>query len=235
MPTSEIELLEVHGCDYSDYNGWLKDAAEDWQYVTGRHDIQNRKDWEFIAMAQFFMQHSAVLNGLVLDTACGRESLVDWLADKAETVVATDYWQPAYLAAANIKLEDFLTFWKTLPNVYPMVMDTTRMHLHDNTFDATFCVSSIEHIGSEDGFHGGSEQAIREMIRVTKPGGLIAFSTEMHPDETQDKWYFTRMGLAQFIGRFQLTASPTVFDVKTPDGSDEKFGIHPVAFAFRKR
>jgi ubiquinone/menaquinone biosynthesis C-methylase UbiE len=125
-----------------------------------------------------------------------------------------------------------LTFWRALPNVFPMQMDSTRLQFNDNFFDAVFCVSSIEHIGSENGNHEGAVRAMREMIRVTKPGGLVAFSTELHPDERHDAWWFSREGLDRFIAN--LTGNATKLNVTVADGAAEGFPLYPVAFAMRK-
>lgn len=226
-----VKLLETRSCDFADYEGVLRETAMNWRMVTGRQDLTNRKDWEFVTMADFARQYNQSATR-ALDTACGRESLVNWLAAGFETVIATDLWEPAYLKAAGIELEGFLKFWRHLPNVFPMQADSTRLPFNDNFFDATFCVSSIEHIGREDGSHEGAERALREQIRVTKPGGLIAWSTEMLVSPGQDKWYFTKGGLESFVRRF--TGQECQIAKMPASGAAEGEPICPVAFAMRK-
>ena len=228
-----LEILEVCSCNFADYTTRLPELVIDWQQQTGRTDINNRKDWEFITMA-YYHQKYAINAKRVLDTACGRESLVNWLASRCETVIATDYWEPNYLKAAEITLEDFLTFWRHLPNVYPMLMDTMRLQFHDNVFDATYCVSSIEHFGPEDGQHEGGLRAVREMERVTRVGGLVSFSTEVvNNEQVTDKWFFSKGGLQRFINKLANQVLPP-FQYDMIDGAAEGLPLHPVVVIARK-
>jgi SAM-dependent methyltransferase len=226
-----VELLEIRGCDYADFDSSLSYSAELWREATGRKNLRNRKDWEFVTMVNFALLHAGQLKR-VLDAACGTEPLVDWLASVSDEVIAADKWEPAYLRAAGIELESFLSHWQLLPNVKPVVMDSMRLDYLDNIFDASFCVSSIEHFGPEDGWHDGAFVAVSEMIRVTKPGGLIAFSTEVNPTAETDTWYFTAGGLARFLEH--LTGGPPSRKYETPDGNDNKEGVYPVAIALKK-
>jgi ubiquinone/menaquinone biosynthesis C-methylase UbiE len=52
------------------------------------------------------------------------------------------------------------------------VQDARQLEFDDNSFDALFSVSVVEHIPGE-----GDSQAIDEFIRVVKPGGLIVITT----------------------------------------------------------
>jgi SAM-dependent methyltransferase len=52
------------------------------------------------------------------------------------------------------------------------VQDGRSLSFADNSFDAAFSVSVVEHIPG----HGDSD-AVRELVRVVKPGGLLAITT----------------------------------------------------------
>jgi len=227
----KVELLEERLCNYADYTGRLADVAADWRKVTSRNDLTNRKDWEFVTMEDFRRKYAEPTPELVLDAACGREPLVKMLAENCIDVIATDLWEPAYLKAANIRIQDFIGAWGD-ENIHPMVMDSMHLQFNDNTFDASFSVSSVEHMGPEDGRHLGALLAVNELIRVTKPGGLIAFSTEFHPTEPTGSWFFSAKELKEFIAC--LTKREHNFDLSVYDGGDEKYGIYPIAFALRK-
>jgi SAM-dependent methyltransferase len=54
-------------------------------------------------------------------------------------------------------------------------MDGRYLQYEDETFDAVFSSSSIEHFGHWDDVR----QAAREMGRVLKPGGLLTLATEL--------------------------------------------------------
>jgi SAM-dependent methyltransferase len=52
------------------------------------------------------------------------------------------------------------------------VQDGRRLTFADNTFDAAFSVSVIEHIPGQ-----GDAEAVRELLRVVKPGGKVVITT----------------------------------------------------------
>jgi SAM-dependent methyltransferase len=53
-------------------------------------------------------------------------------------------------------------------------MDGRRLAFRDGAFDVAYSLSSIEHFG---GF-AGAREAVEEMVRVLKPGGVLALATE---------------------------------------------------------
>jgi hypothetical protein len=90
---NQLELLEVRGCSYADYANHLAHTLAAWRTVPGCIDVMNRKGWEFVTMAYFgreYAKHEGEPMGRVLDAACGRESLVNFLSMAATTVIATD-------------------------------------------------------------------------------------------------------------------------------------------------
>lgn len=56
--------------------------------------------------------------------------------------------------------------------ICPEVQDGRHLSYPDNHFDGAFCVSVLEHIPD-----GGDGEAIAELVRVVKPGGLIVVTT----------------------------------------------------------
>jgi len=53
-------------------------------------------------------------------------------------------------------------------------MNALDLRFEPETFDAVFCLSSIEHFGGE----AAARHALAEMHRVAKPGGVVAITTE---------------------------------------------------------
>src|SRR3546814_19579580 len=54
-------------------------------------------------------------------------------------------------------------------------MDALDLRYEDDSFDAIFSSSSIEHFGT----HADVARSIRQAHRVLKPGGVLSLSTEL--------------------------------------------------------
>ncbi len=54
-------------------------------------------------------------------------------------------------------------------------MDALDLRYEDETFDAVYSLSSVEHFGGLDGVRA----ALAEQCRVVKVGGIVAFTTEV--------------------------------------------------------
>jgi len=92
--------------------------------------------------------------------------------------------------------------------------DIHDLQFEDATFDIAVCISILEHVDNP-------AQAVSELKRVLKPGGLLWIQSPMaypyHPDPL-DLWRFTPTGLIRMCGNFDLiqagafrfTASPLV-------------------------
>jgi SAM-dependent methyltransferase len=77
--------------------------------------------------------------------------------------------------------------------------DVHRLPLADDAFDCVVCTGTLEHVADP-------HQAVREIGRVLKPGGLVhidvPFIQGYHADPT-DYWRFTRDGLERLCRRFE--------------------------------
>jgi SAM-dependent methyltransferase len=60
--------------------------------------------------------------------------------------------------------------------------DAREMPFPEHSFDAVSAISVLEHIRD-----GGDTAAIREMARVVRPGGLIAFSVPLAPEAVEQE------------------------------------------------
>ncbi|MBW2093203.1 MAG: DUF268 domain-containing protein [Deltaproteobacteria bacterium] len=71
-----------------------------------------------------------------------------------------------------------------LANETVLTCDATSLDIPDKSFEAVLSMCTLEHIGL--GRYGdpidlkGDKKAIKEMIRVLKPGGLLIFTTTIH-------------------------------------------------------
>lgn len=84
------------------------------------------------------------------------------------------------------QLESEVATWRRLaadePNVRFQVADGRALPFPDGSFDHAYSVSVIEHISGD-----GDEQALRELARVTKPGGRVVV-TVPHASSYREDW-----------------------------------------------
>jgi len=59
--------------------------------------------------------------------------------------------------------------------------DIRRTEFPNNYFDAVIAVSTIEHVGVMEGDYDGDRKAIREIVRILKPGGLCLVTCPITP------------------------------------------------------
>jgi SAM-dependent methyltransferase len=88
-----------------------------------------------------------------------------------------------------------------------IVADIHSLPLEANSFDCVFCTGTLEHVHDP-------RQAVREIHRVLKPGGLVhidvPFIQGYHPDPT-DFWRFTLDGLRLLCQDFEeVDAGPHI-------------------------
>lgn len=80
------------------------------------------------------------------------------------------------------------------------VADIHALPFTDNTYDMVLCTEVIEHCHTP-------QQAVDELIRITKPGGVIVLTTRfMFPihDYPHDYWRFTRMQMERLFAGTEI-------------------------------
>jgi ubiquinone/menaquinone biosynthesis C-methylase UbiE len=112
-----------------------------------------------------------------LDVAAGPGGLSLPAARLGAKVLATD-WSPAMIERFEARVRA-----ERLPNAVGRVMDAHDLKIEDDTFDVT---------GSQFGVVLGQDLplALREMVRVTKPGGRVLLITYGSPDEFESLQWF---------------------------------------------
>jgi SAM-dependent methyltransferase len=147
-------------------------------YPAGHED---RKDWETSMALRAFGDHG-LLDGEhdFLGVAAGSEPLSFCLTRYAHRVFATDlYLDPGAWApnAPESMLKDPGSYWPSPWNPRRLViqhMNALQLQYEDESFDGVFSSSSIEHFGD----YAAIRQAMDEIFRVLRPGGIAAFATE---------------------------------------------------------
>ena len=139
-----------------------------------------RKYWE-VAMAVRAIQAGGALrpNAEILGVGAGNEPTLFYLTNHVRRVFATDlYLSEGWEESANATMltcpeRHYPSRWNPRRLVVQH-MDGTNLRYEDACMDAVFSSSSIEHFGGWDTI----DQALREIHRVLKPGGIASISTE---------------------------------------------------------
>jgi SAM-dependent methyltransferase len=141
-----------------------------------------RKYWE-VAMTLRAFRSLGVLrdDARVLGVGAGREATVYWLTRHVGEVVATDLYRTEDDWSDSDSSADMLSdpgrYWDRDWNPERLTvrhMDALHLEFPDDSFDAIFSSSSIEHFGD----FPDVRHAIEEMFRVLRPGGVLALATE---------------------------------------------------------
>jgi len=118
----------------------------------------------------------------VLGVGAGREPTIFWLTRHVHRVFATDLYlagDEAWSATdARVPMltdpeEETNLSWNPRRLVVQH-MDALDLRYADESFDAVFSSSSIEHFGGQEEIR----RSVEEMYRVLKPGGVLALTTE---------------------------------------------------------
>ena len=174
------------------------------QHVNGGHIY--RKGWEWTHCA-YGLNQLGVLSPSArgLGVGAGRECLIFYFADRVGEVVALDLygneeWSVRGGREASLEMIEhpnrFNSQGVDLRKVRFINGSGTDLKLPDASFDFCWSMSSIEHFGG----HAAAAQAMREMSRVTKPGGIVAIATEylLLPEYTHVE-YFNRADVATYL------------------------------------
>jgi SAM-dependent methyltransferase len=142
-------------------------------------------------LAEWLRREGAAAGGArVLDVGCGLKPYYPFFADAAEYVGVDVAESPS---------ADVVGFVESLP-------------IDDDSFDIVLCTQVLEHVDDP-------AAAVREMHRVTKPGGRVLASTHgvmvFHPNPN-DYWRWTHTGLRRL---FELNGEWDTIEVAPGAGS----------------
>ena len=101
---------------------------------------------------------------LVLELGCGYGRILPALARKAGSVIGIDNSQASLLLGRE-KLQG-------ITNCRLLLMNALQLGFKDRAFDLVACIQN-----GISAFHVDQKELIREAIRVTKPGGIVLFSS----------------------------------------------------------
>lgn len=173
-----------------------------------------------------------------------------WLTKYVDKVYVSDYFEHWGKGTDQDlgQIEHWSDLWKNIAydkdKIVVEMQDMTALTYEDNMFDIVISTSVIEHIYNQKGGNGDMI-AIKEMVRVCKPGGFILLSTDLSKNE--GKWisgtyYYSEKDLFDRLINFSECdlVGPYDFSFDNPDNNAETmhddFGpVSPVVFALQKK
>jgi len=100
----------------------------------------------------------------VLELGCGYGRVLRRLAARAGLTIGIDTSEPSLQMGTRVL--------RTVRNCYFMAMDAERLGFRDGVFDVVACVQN-----GISAFHLDQRLLVAEALRVTRPGGIVLFST----------------------------------------------------------
>jgi SAM-dependent methyltransferase len=185
----ELGLCKL--CELSDFaDGELRDLIRD-VYASDRERFgdpdfpagrEYRKYWEVAMTLRAFRAFGALRETAeILGVGAGHEATIYWLTRHVARVIATDLYERVDVWSESDSGHEMLTdpgrYWDGPWNPERLEvrhMSGLDLEFEDESFDAIFSSSSIEHFGDFTDIR----RSVEEMFRVLKPGGVAALATE---------------------------------------------------------
>jgi len=191
-PTQETMTEEAHFA-----------PVEAWDAIAAGYD-------EFVAPGEAALATAALkLAGLragheFLDVAAGTGGLSLPAARLGAKVIATD-WSPRMIAHLNARIKN-----ERLPHAEGKVMDCHTLDFADDTFDLTGSLFGVMLVPDQ-------LRALREMVRVTKPGGRVLLTAYGSPSEFEALQFFISALRAVSPGFEGLPSDPPPLEFQVAD------------------
>lgn len=162
---------------------------------------RERKHWEWaIGMLALKKAGKIDTNCIFLGIGSGTEAPVFYLTNHAKYVFCTDLytitskWKKIASSDMLTSPDFFAPGQFNRKRLGVQIMSGTDLHFEDNTFDAIFSYSSIEHFGGKKAVL----ECMKEIERVLKPGGVVSIATEIFVGTELEKLHSYREKYSQF-------------------------------------
>jgi len=192
---SRFERRLCKACNIEDWHG------EDWLSILDKIGLgyqrdeqrRHRKAWEWV-QGLYGLKRLGFLHDQTraLGVGAGKEHVLYYLANHVKQVIATDIYGDVLYKDESAP-QDMLTHpqkYAPFPYRHDRLlvrrMNGRKLSFEPNSFDVVFSFSSIEHFGG----HSAATEAVREMERVLRPGGVAVLSTELILNGQQRTEYF---------------------------------------------
>jgi SAM-dependent methyltransferase len=189
-----VKLCKV--CDLPEYSDreWLSAAIaigvpHEGTYVT-------KKYWEYTHVLYGLRRLGCLRSDArVLSVGCGVEPPMYYLTSYVASVVGIDLFDDSVGDAVDNPAKYAPGFPHRLDRLKLIRMNGRKLEFSDSSFDVVFSLSSIEHFGG----HEGSAEAMGEVGRVLKPGGVAAIATEFILTDASHPEFFNRADLDEYV------------------------------------
>ena len=183
----ELAGLAAHAEQIMAFDTYLQARLSDEQ-------IEGLKAWEYGQLCRFV----ADFRGLrVLDAGPGDSTFCLYMASRGADVTTIDYPQP--FAPGKEGFRDRCRSDGVAVHLGTML----RMPYRDGVFDMVTCISTIEHLDTDQGwqpvpqdeFIAATKVALREMGRVLREGGYLYLTSDAYDPQRQvtDNWSLAGM------------------------------------------
>ena len=117
--------------------------------------------------------------GRVLDVGCGPGIMADYLLGSECEVFGVDI--------SEEMISECIERFGASPSTHFSVGKIEDLNFPDAYFDAVICMGVVEYIADD-------ESAVKEMIRVTKPGGtvIVTVPNRLSPHRIWDRWLYLK-------------------------------------------
>lgn len=151
----------------------------------------HRKSWEYAMCIHGLHQLGVVKSdSRAIAIGAGYERPLYYFANNIKEMIATDLYEFPDNEGTPVMLtnpEKFAFFEYRKDHLIVKKMNAMELEYKDNQFDFCFSLSSIEHFGSRE----NTKQAVIEMHRVLKVGGVACIATELILNDATHHEYFT--------------------------------------------
>jgi SAM-dependent methyltransferase len=186
-PQAGFVPRDVQLCELANPAKW---SNPDWMALLTSLVVQpadqlsmHRKGYEFTQLLYGLTRLGCLRDDArIVSVGAGHEAVLYWLANRVGLVIGTDMYEGLWQSHGAREGDEsvlsdarqFAPFPYREDRLLFLKMDGCRLGFRDATFDVAYSLSSIEHFGGVP----GARQAIDEMARVVKPGGVLALATE---------------------------------------------------------
>jgi SAM-dependent methyltransferase len=164
----------------------------------------HRKAWEW-SQCVYGLERLGALGPAktALGVGAGHERVLYYLANRTALTVGTDLYAGDFATSAAEEAdpsflwepERFAPFAYRRQHLVGLPADGCRLPFKARSFDVVYSLSSIEHFGG----HERASEAVQEMCRVLKPGGVACIATELVIEGGEHPAYFTMGHFRQFV------------------------------------